>query len=112
MKHLNFALAALVGIEAVTGQTQEQKDKYPAFATEMEAFGGYAWEPFEVTTDDGYILTVFHMMLEGEHSNFSPSTLFSHGYGLNWATVFRRYREGLEATEQFSVKPLYMNLVD
>ena len=26
----------------------------------MDGFG-YSWEPFEVTTDDGYILTTFHI---------------------------------------------------
>ena len=38
------------------------KANYPEFAYEMDYYsGGYKWEPHEVTTEDGYILTVFHI---------------------------------------------------
>ena len=41
-------------------QTQDIKDKYARFATEMDLYG-YTWEAHEVTTDDDYILTTFHI---------------------------------------------------
>ena len=54
-----FTAAALLAFVA-QAQTQDEKDKYPEFAADME-WWGYTWEAFEVTTDDGYILANFHI---------------------------------------------------
>ena len=40
--------------------TDEEKAKYPHFELQMGIYQ-YDWEPFEVTTDDGYILTLMHV---------------------------------------------------
>ena len=42
---------------------------------------GYDWEPLEVTTDDGYILTTFHILgKSGEDRDGSAgSVLMMHG---------------------------------
>ena len=33
---------------------------------------GYSWEAFEVTTDDGYILTTFHITGTTATGKFNP----------------------------------------
>lgn len=34
---------------------------YPRFAYAMDIHAGYEWEAMEVTTEDDYILTTFHI---------------------------------------------------
>ena len=41
-------------------QTEEENKIYPEFAALM-ALGGYGWEAFTLTTEDDYILTLFHI---------------------------------------------------
>ena len=40
--------------------SSDEKVRYANFAEVMSTWG-YAWEPIEVVTDDGYILTIFHV---------------------------------------------------
>ena len=47
----------------------------------------YAWEPVEVTTEDGYILTMFK--ISNRHLNYHDhpkSVLYQHGYGQDATT--------------------------
>ena len=54
----SFILGAFTAV--AHAQTDAQKEMYPQFT---EAFGKYdiKWEPVEVTTDDGFILTLVHL---------------------------------------------------
>ena len=52
--------------------TATQETKYPRFATEMDHYK-YTWEAFEVTTDDDYILTTFHITGTQDGGAFTPS---------------------------------------
>ena len=58
MKYTALLLVACA--KHALAQTQDEKDKYPRFAVEMDLYG-YTWEAFEVTTDDDFILTTFHI---------------------------------------------------
>ena len=55
-----FGIVALISGGALAQQTEEQKTKYADWSDVMDQYG-YSWEPFEVTTEDGYILTTFHI---------------------------------------------------
>ena len=65
MNSIKFTLAALSSIQLAyaypqTQPTPEQEDQYPEWADAMaEYIEEYAWEPQEVTTSDGHILTMF-----------------------------------------------------
>ena len=52
---------------------------------------GYDWEQFNVTTDDGYILTTFHL-LNKTGETFTKATkgtvLVQHGAGMDGASFF------------------------
>ena len=53
--------ASLVSFAAlVSAQTASDLIKYPEYARFMHHYG-YTWESFEITTDDGYILTTFRV---------------------------------------------------
>ena len=54
-----FGFAAFVAC-GVLAQTEEQKQKYKDWSDVMDVYE-YSWEPYEVTTDDGYILTTFRI---------------------------------------------------
>ena len=46
--------------QVAQAQTEAEWFKYHEFATGM-AYWGYTWEAFELTTDDGFVLTTFHV---------------------------------------------------
>ena len=49
------------------GEVNENDLKYPRFAYQInEKYPDYKWEPFTVTTSDGYILTMFKMWNNSE----------------------------------------------
>ena len=52
----------------VAAQSQRDIDKYPAYAEGMARYG-YSWEPIELTTDDGYLLTTFHITGNGNQAS-------------------------------------------
>lgn len=55
---------------------------YPTFTAKF-AEHDIKWEPVEVTTDDGYILTLFHLLgdANGDWKVTRPSVLYIHGMG-------------------------------
>lgn len=59
---LAFAVAGfeLAFAEAQAKQVNSNASKYKEFAKDMDHWG-YTWEPFELTTDDDYILTTFRI---------------------------------------------------
>ena len=55
--------------------------EYASFAKVMNTWG-YDWEPVEVVTDDGYILTTFHITGKLGHSRTKEekaSIIIQHG---------------------------------
>ena len=79
MKHTTALIAFATQTHA---QTQEEIDKYPRWATEMDHYG-YTWEAFEVTTEDDYILTTFHITGTKDGGAFTPdkdAVLIMHGH--------------------------------
>ena len=62
----------------------------------MEEFK-YTWEAFEVTTEDGYILTTFHITGSTETGPFTPTynpVLIQHGNLQDAASWLASYNEG------------------
>ena len=55
---IEAAAFAVAATEEVLPQTSTS---YPRFESIMTS-QGYDWEPIKVTTDDGYILTTFHIL--------------------------------------------------
>ena len=57
----------------------------------------YAWDPFQTTTEDGYILTAFKVFKRGKSgkngyghyygNDKTESVIFQHGYGLDSTVV-------------------------
>ena len=46
----------------------------------MEAeYPGYSWEGLEVETEDEYLLTLFHVWIEGETDDSKPPIMMQHG---------------------------------
>ena len=84
MKILCMATSALVG--RVVSQTQAELNTYPDFADVMSKWE-YLWEAFEVVTDDGWTLTLFHVTGTTEDGYFPESDdnhvplLFLHDQG-------------------------------
>ena len=71
-------------------------DEYTRFAVLMRALG-YTWEPLEVHTEDGYILTTFHVTGNVNSGPFEPTmppVLINHGDyddGTGWLTANSSY---------------------
>ena len=87
-----FASAALA--VAAFAQSDEVKQKYSNFATQMAVYN-YEWEPFEVHTDDGFTLTLMHVKNKiGQESSVNPDLnpmLFVPAMGSNpdtWLSAF------------------------
>ena len=47
----------------------------------LSEYPGYSWEGIEVTTDDGYINTLFHVWIEGQMDSSKGPVMFQHGKG-------------------------------
>ena len=57
---------------------------------------GYTWEAFDVTTEDDYILTVFHITGTSEGGMFTPTkepVLIQHGLKMDAASWIHDYSE-------------------
>ena len=57
---------------------------------------GYTWEPFEVTTEDGYILTLFHITGTVDGGAFTPTlppVLINHGHMEDASSWMNAYHE-------------------
>ena len=47
-------------------------DEYPRWSEGMERWG-YTWEPFKVTTEDGFVLTTFRVTGTKADGPFKPT---------------------------------------
>ncbi len=101
-----LAVAAIIAYQTAA-QTDEDKAKYQRFATPMEFYnGGYTWEAKEVTTEDGYILTLFHITGKVEEGAFEPSlppVLIQNGDMDDGSSWVGSYPEGV---------PMHLQLAD
>ena len=87
---MKLIAAMLAG--AAVAQTQEMKDKYPRWSTEMDHYG-YTWDAFEITTDDDYILTTFRITgkTDGPIEVTKDALLIMHGHTQDAASWIRDY---------------------
>jgi len=68
---------------SVMGQSADQKARVPILS-EIMGILDYAWEPLEVTTDDGYVLNLIHVTTKGWFSKDSKGPLLVEPtYGLS-----------------------------
>ena len=78
------ALAASVAAaEATEANVEGQDDEYKRFADAINPYG-YTWEAIKVTTEDGFILTTFHVTgnPNGLFTPTKPPVIIQHGdYG-------------------------------
>lgn len=75
---------------------------------------GYTWEPFEVTTEDGYILTLFHItgtVDEGAFTPTLPPVLINHGHMEDASSWMNAYHEQ-KPKDYVGGKPMPMQLAD
>ena len=83
------AFAAAVLAVFACAQTQEEKDAYPDYAVNFHNWG-ITWETEKVHTEDGYILTMWHITGKEDTGPFEvtkPTVIFQHGMGgtaINW----------------------------
>jgi lysosomal acid lipase/cholesteryl ester hydrolase len=77
--------------------------EYPRFQAVMDQWG-YDWESHQVTTDDDYILTTFHVLGKKGSSKKATegSVLIQHG----------DFEDGTSMMEQFDGAPFHLLLVD
>ena len=80
----------------VLSQTQEIKDQYPLFAKAATKWG-FVWEPYTVVTEDGWILSLFHILSDQkgnptpfESKKDKPPVLFMHGVGNSATSMMTR----------------------
>ena len=94
-------------------QSAEDKAKYPRWADELDKYK-YTWEAFEVTTDDDYILTLFHITGTEEEGKFTPTkepVLIQHGLKMDAASWMNDY--STEAPKDYDAgKPMPLQLAD
>ena len=85
-----FSAAALVMAAAA------KTDDYSRFGALMDKFG-FDWEPVKVGTDDGFILTTFHITgnKDGKFTPTMPPVLIMHGAAGDGATWIDDYKTGL-----------------
>ena len=79
-----FFTAALYAAQAAA-QTDEEIAAYPDMAQGF-AKHGITWESVKVTTDNGYILTAFHITGSAKNGPFEitkPALVMQHGMGGN-----------------------------
>jgi len=84
-----FALSLLLALASA-------KKEYKRFADLMKKYG-FDWEPVKVTTDDGYILTTFHVTgnKDGPFTPTLPPVFIMHGAAGDGATWIDDYKTGL-----------------
>ena len=85
-----FSAAALVMAAAA------KTDDYSRFGALMDKYG-FDWEPVKVGTDDGFILTTFHITgnKDGKFTPTMPPVLIMHGAAGDGATWIDDYKTGL-----------------
>ena len=90
MKSLSkFLVSALAGTQLVSADVIEnptiaEQISYPEWAFVMTPFvEEYSWNPIEVTTADGYVLTMFQISKRFSDCESTQSVLYQHGYGFD-----------------------------
>ena len=80
------------------------EEEYKRFA-ESIAYYGYTWEPVKVTTEDGFILTAFHITGNGQeiYKPTMPPVLIQHGDYSDGTSWFNAY--GIDL-------PMHLKLAD
>ena len=86
---LLYSVCAIVALASA-------KKEYKRFADLMSQFG-YTWEAVKVTTDDGFILTTFHVTgnQDGPYKPDKPPVLIQHGDASDGAAWLSYYYEGV-----------------
>ena len=76
----NFILGTFAAM--VAAQTQQEREMYPEFTANFDKHG-IKWEAVKAKTDDGYILTLMHLLgdADGDWQVTRPSVLYIHGMG-------------------------------
>ena len=71
----------LIGSTMADAIVTQQASEYPRFEAFMDQWG-YDWEPHQVTTEDDYILTTFHVLGKKGSSQKATegSILIQHGH--------------------------------
>ena len=74
----------------------EKKNDYSRFGDLMDKYG-FDWEPVKVTTDDGFILTTFHLTgnKDGPFKPTMPPVVIMHGAAGDGATWIDDYKHGV-----------------
>ena len=113
MNTVKFAAAAIAGMELtnafeMTNPTLAEAVAYPEWSFVMTPWvEEYAWKPLEVTTDDGYILTMFKVTKRFSECESTTSVLYQHGYGFDSTESV-----GLWNTLYPGVKPHLIDVLD
>jgi len=71
----------LASLASAENDVDSNAEKYPRWASIMDQYG-FTWDSVEVTTDDGYILALFHITGQVGQEPFVPSkppVLMQHG---------------------------------
>ena len=73
-----------------------EKQEYSRFADIMSSYG-FTWEAVKVTTEDGFILTTFHVTgnRDGPFNATMPPVLIVHGDNSDGAGWLGGYAQGL-----------------
>ena len=74
----------------------EKANDYSRFGDLMDKYG-FDWEPVKVTTDDGFILTTFHLTgnKDGPFKPTMPPVVIMHGAAGDGATWIDDYKHGV-----------------
>ena len=84
---------------ASCGPTEQEALDYPVMTSEFEPFAAdYCWEPHQVESDTGYIMTMFKVSPRVKSSEESEDVVFTHGYGQDPMVFMRYYRRLFEST--------------
>ena len=92
MNRLALSIGALIATVANAAE-----EEYTRFADYVSWYEGYTWEAVNVTTEDGFILTTFHITgnSDGLFTPTRPPVLIQHGDHGDGAEWFDSYDEGL-----------------
>ena len=84
----------MIGVTALV--TYADAEEYKRFADIMSNYG-FTWDPVKVTTEDGHILTTFHVTgnPEGPFTPTMPPVLIQHGDSSDGADWLDNYTTGL-----------------
>ena len=85
-----------LGIEPTLYEAKKEAQEYTRWASAMEKWG-YTWKAFDVTTEDGYILTLFHILGTVDGGAFKPdkgTVLIQHGALQDAAKWIDEYKFG------------------